>query len=84
MNLSLNKIIINIFLNIKKTFNNMIDDKFLFFYNKELYNCYMHDLINLLNHTLKEMESIYYKYFLLPKLHCKMEQQNTSNVKMCI
>ncbi len=77
----MNKIIINLLLNIKKTVNNITTDNFLFFYNKELFTNCMYDIIILLKNTLNEIDNIYYKYYLLPKLEYNLSNLSKINIE---
>jgi len=64
----LNRLITNLFIDIKNRLYYIIDDKNMFFYNKKSYDKCMRELIELLRITLAKIEDIYFKYILSVKL----------------
>lgn len=66
--LFLKKQIINIFLDIKNIFYYILNDNWLYFNNKKYYFNFLNEIFDVLSNTLLKIETIYYKYFLFPKL----------------
>lgn len=63
------KQIINIFLDIKNIFNNIMNENnWLYFNKKKYYFNFLTEIFEVLSNTLSKIETIYYKYFLFPKL----------------
>jgi hypothetical protein len=71
--LFLKKEVINLFININKIYEYMLNDNFLYFYNKSNYIEFLNELYNILITTLSKIEKIYYKYFLFPKLQNRVK-----------
>ena len=66
--LHLHKYIINLFLTIKSNIIKMLSDKYLFIQPENNYHNLITDIIHILNETVCNLENVYYKYFLYPKL----------------
>lgn len=71
--LFLKKQIMNIFLDLKNIFEHMMNDNYVYFNNNSSYMRFMNELLNVLTKTLSQIESIYYRYFLFPKLHQRVK-----------
>ena len=60
--------IINLFIDIKAKIHLMLNNDKTFSNNQVKYSYFLTELSNVLTTTLLNIENIYYKYFLLPKL----------------
>lgn len=72
--------IINLFIDIKNKIFTMIDDEHMIFAKSG----FLKELASVLTSTLSKIEDIYYKYFLLPKLHqiAKTQSHGTSDARV--
>ena len=64
----------NLFLDIKNIFQHMMNDNYVFFnHNNSYYMKFINELMTILTKTLSQIESIYFKYFLFPKLQKRVK-----------
>lgn len=68
--------ITNLFLDIKSNIVNMLSDKYIYTKNRTMYKSFIDEIIHILNETLSNIEKVYYKYFLYPKIQDLYNTQN--------
>lgn len=76
MKIDIYKYIIEIFILLKNNIITILNDKFLFFNSKSDYKNCIIELTNVLKNTLINVEDIYFRYILYPKINLYYDNEN--------